>query len=151
MRRPFSIWSRTSMNIETNLSSVVSRTTEMRTNVIQKSNQTLFGNEKGQICFPRVRHRFPCGYRMAFKKRNRGIISLMSAPSGDEKWGKRFPRVHPAPLGSKIGRKCYRRGDRISSRNRYREWRSKGRIKVVWPPSLPLGRGKKRRSYSERP
>ena len=68
------------MNIKTNLSSVVSRTTEMRANVIQKSNQTPFGNEKGQICFPRVRHRFPCGYRMTFKKRNRGIISLMSAP-----------------------------------------------------------------------
>ena len=28
---------------------------------------------------------------------------------GDKKWGKRFPKVRDAPLGSKRGRKCYRR------------------------------------------
>ena len=36
------------------------------------------------------------------------ITSLTSSsPSEDEKRGKRFPRVHPALLGSKRGRMCY--------------------------------------------
>ena len=55
-----------------------------------------------------VAARMPDGFSEA-KKVNNVAHECLAAPSGNEKCGKRFPRVRVALLRSKRGLKCYRR------------------------------------------